>query len=69
MWSFGIRSEMVSDHLPSREEGPRKNPRLTKLPNFSAAMGDLSQLQGSRPSWKWLRIAMSRYYNSPLLEA
>lgn len=32
-------------------------------------MGDLPQHQGLRPSWKWLRIAVSRYYNSPLLEA
>lgn len=32
-------------------------------------MGDLPQLQGLKPSWKWLKIAMSRYYKSPLLEA
>lgn len=30
-------------------------------------MGDLPQLQGLRSSWKWLIIAMSRYYNSPCL--
>lgn len=39
--SFGIGSEMVSDHLPSREVGPEeevKNPRYAKPPGFEAKL-------------------------------
>lgn len=69
--SFGIGSEMVSDQLPSREVGPRKKWRIQGMQSPQILLlpwGILPQLQGLRPSWKWLRIAMSRYYNSPLLE-
>lgn len=31
--------------------------------------GDFTPTPGLRPSWKWHRVAVSRYYNSPLLEA